>query len=192
MDCRRIGRLAVMYSLYVRQTALSFVDHHEQLQAQTIIMSDMTRRLSSNGGDPDGLVVTVFAAAKATGTVGSSFSQPKWQSPNQAVRSQPSAPSNSASPVSSPPVNTGDGWAADIRNNSVFVPFARAVDQGSAAPALAPGVNRIVKWTSQFIAPRCSVGPNHRDRYQLSARCCAAISCRRVIFEASASRNLAA
>jgi general secretion pathway protein K len=34
-----LATLAVIYSLYVRQTALSFVDHDEQLQAQAMAMS---------------------------------------------------------------------------------------------------------------------------------------------------------
>jgi general secretion pathway protein K len=36
-----LAALAVMYSLYVRQTALSFVDHDEQLQAQAMAMSGL-------------------------------------------------------------------------------------------------------------------------------------------------------
>jgi hypothetical protein len=57
--------------------------------------------------NPGGLAVTVFGGATATGTVGGSFPQPIWQSPNRAARPRRPLPSNSASPMRSPSVNTG-------------------------------------------------------------------------------------
>jgi hypothetical protein len=57
--------------------------------------------------NPGGLAVTVFGGANTTGTVGGSFPQPMWQSPNRAVRSRSPPPSNSASPIRSPSVNIG-------------------------------------------------------------------------------------
>jgi hypothetical protein len=57
--------------------------------------------------NPDGLAVTVFGGATTTGTVGRSFPQPTWQSPNRAVRSRPPAPSSRAPSARSPSVNTG-------------------------------------------------------------------------------------
>jgi general secretion pathway protein K len=49
-----LAALAVMYSLYVRQTALSFVDHDEQLQAQAMAMS--------------GIELAAYQLTKAAGT----------------------------------------------------------------------------------------------------------------------------